>query len=111
MIAPPGTTTCDQTQHHKLLQHVRFGRLFELMEWVDQGLPVLVPELERPRNTDSPIREAIKCDNHSMVRFLWEKCWQREWEVQSLVVTALWEGNAVARLGGLAAENSYFRCR
>jgi hypothetical protein len=95
MIAPPETTTCDQTQHHKLLQHVRFGRLFELMEWVDQGLPVLVPELERPRNTDSPIREAIKCDNHSMVRFLWEKCWQREWEVQSLVATALWEGNAV----------------
>lgn len=96
MIAPPETLVCSPDQHGELLRHVRIGRLFELMDWVNQGLPVLIPESERPRTTDSLIREAIKCQNHSMVRFLWEKCWQREWEMKSLVATTIWEGNAAS---------------
>ena len=96
MIAPSETPVCSPDQHRELLRHVRFGRLFELMDWVDEGLPVLIPEAERPRNTASLIREAIKCGNHSMVRFLWEKCWQREWEMKSLVSTTIWEANAAA---------------
>lgn len=66
------------------------------MDWVAADLPVLIPESDRPRNTDSPIREAMKCGNHSMVRFLWEKCWQRQWEVDSLVSSTLWNGNAAS---------------
>lgn len=96
MIASPETPSCSAEQHAEILRHVRLGRLFELMDWVASGLPTLIPESERHRNTDSPICEAIKCGNHSMVRFLWETCWQRQWEVYSLVSTALWDGNAAA---------------
>jgi hypothetical protein len=96
MIASPETPSCSAEQHAEILRHVRLGRLFELMDWVAAGLPTLIPESERHRNTDSPIREAIKCGNHSMVRFLWEKCWQRQWEADSLVSSALWDGNAAA---------------
>ena len=96
MIASPEIPTCSPEQHAVILQHVRLGRLFELMDWVAEGLPTLIPDAERPRTKDSPIREAIKCGNHSMVRFLWEKCWQRQWEADSLVSAALWDGDAAA---------------
>lgn len=94
MIASPETPTCSPEQHAVILQHVRLGRLFELMDWVAEGLPTLIPDAERIRTKDSPIREAIQCENHSMVRFLWEKCWQRQWEADSLVSAALWDCTA-----------------
>ncbi len=96
MIAFAGIPSCSAEQHGEVLRHVRLGRLFELMDWVEQGGPTLVPEADRPRSTDSPIREAVKLGNHSMVRFLWESGWQREWETKSLVSAALWEGGAPA---------------
>ena len=83
-------------QHAEILRHVRLGRLFELMDWVAEGLSTLIPDTERPRTKDSPLREAIKCGNHSMVRFLWEKCWQRPYEIDSLVAATLWEGTVAA---------------
>lgn len=96
MIASNDTPFCSPEQHAELLRHVRLGRLFDLMDWVAAGMPTLIPESQRRRNSDSPILEAIKCGNHSMVRFLWEKCWQRQWEADSLISTALWDGNAAA---------------
>ncbi len=96
MIASKDTPFCSREQHVEILRHVRLGRLFELMDWVTSGLPTLIPESERRRNSDSPIREAIKYGNNSMVRFLWEKCWQRQWEADSLISTALWDGNVAA---------------
>lgn len=96
MIAPPDTLVCTPAQHAEIMRHVRLGRLFELMDWVADGLPTMIPATERPRTKDSPIREAITCGNHSMVRFLWERCWQWEWEAESLVASALWEGTTAA---------------
>ncbi len=46
MIAKPGTPVCTPGQHQTILWYVRSGRSFELMEWVEQGLPVLIPELD-----------------------------------------------------------------
>lgn len=94
MIAPSETLVCSAEQHAEILRHVRLGRLFELMDWVAAGLPTLIPEAERYRHRDSPIREAIRHGNHSMVRFMWEKCWQRQWEADSLVSSAIDDSNA-----------------
>ncbi|MEI6655173.1 MAG: hypothetical protein WCP45_10425 [Verrucomicrobiota bacterium] len=94
MIATPDVTVCTNEQHAELLRHARLGRLFELMEWVDQGKPTLCPDFERPRCRNSLIHEALERGNHSMVRVLWERAWQREWEIESLISTAIRERDA-----------------
>ena len=92
MLHPADTAVCSQEQHDELLSYVRLGQLFELMEWVDAGQPTLCPDFEKPRAKHSAICEALKRGNHSMVRFLWERCWQRSWELDGLVTGAIYDG-------------------
>jgi hypothetical protein len=96
MLAPSHAVVCSQDQHDELMRHVRLGRLFELMEWVEAGQPTLCPDFEKPKSKQSTIREAIDTGNHSMVRFLWEQCWQRPWEIDGIVARAIYDGSAPA---------------
>lgn len=96
MLAPRDAAVSTQEQHEELLRHVRLGQLFELMEWVESGHPTLCPDFEKPRSKQSAIYEALKRGNHSMVRFLWERCWQREWELDGIVARAIYDRNAPA---------------
>lgn len=96
MIAPIDAVPCTEDQQAELLRYVRTGRLFELMEWVESGKPTLCPVYERPRNRSSLIHEAVDHGNHSMVRFLWERTWQRPWETDSLVASTIFKRNAAS---------------
>lgn len=96
MLHSADTAVCSQEQHDELLRYVRLGQLFELMEWVDAGRPTLCPDFERPRAKHSPIYEAVSRGNHSMVRFLWERCWQRSWEIDGLIDSPVYDGSATS---------------
>jgi len=95
MLNSADTAVCSQEQHDELLQLVRFGQLFELMAWVDAGQPTLCPDFEKPRTRQSAIYEALMQGNHSMVRFLWERCWQRSWELDGLIANVMYHWDAV----------------
>ncbi len=92
MLNSANAAVCSQEQHDELLRHVRLGRLFEIMEWVGAGKPTLCPDFEKPRSKQSAIHEALERNNHSMVRFLWERCCQRPWELERLVGDAIYDG-------------------
>lgn len=96
MLASSNSAICTQEQHDDLLRHVRLGRLFELMDWIEAGHPTLCPEFEKPKPKQSAIRCALERGNHSMVQFLWERCWQRDWEIEGLISTAIYDRNAPA---------------
>jgi hypothetical protein len=96
MNAPPDTPRCTAEEHEDVLRLVRLGMLFELIEWVESGKPTLCPDFEKPRARQSAICEALDHGNHSMVRFLWDKCWQHEWETDGLVASAVYDRNAAA---------------
>ncbi len=105
MLDPAKAAVCSREQHDELLNHVRLGRLFELIEWVDDGRPTLCPDFDRPRANQSAVHEAMRIGNHSMVRFLWERCWQRPWEIERLVADAIYAG------GGAACEIAKYLIR
>ncbi|BCU76844.1 hypothetical protein [Luteolibacter sp. LG18] len=96
MLHSADIAVCSQEQQDQLLQFVRLGQLFELMDWVEAGSPTLCPDYEKPRVKPSAIHEAVRRGNHSMFRFLWEKCWQRAWELDGLLSSVLDHGGNAA---------------
>ena len=80
---------CSVEQHKQLISFVRKGKIFELMDWVKEGRPTLIPYEKNVRR--SLITEAARIGNHSMVVFLWEHALQRQWELDSLITYSLWE--------------------
>lgn len=72
------------TEEHKhLIQLVRYGRLFEVIEWVEAGKSTCIPEDYRGQG--SLIGIAIDRNNHSMVTYLLEHADLRDWERHLLV--------------------------
>lgn len=74
---------CSKKQHDHLLDLVRLGKLFEIIKWVDDGKPSLVPANGKIRR--SLICEAIRYGFHSMVVYLWEKTYQQPYEISELL--------------------------
>lgn len=89
MIASSHVSTASQGEYETVLDLIKIGKLFELMDWVENSKPTLCPDFEKPKYKQSPFLTAIELGNHSMVRYLWEKCWQREWEISDAVDFAL----------------------
>ena len=80
---------CSVEEHKQLIDLVRKGKLFELMDWVKEGNPTLIPYKKNVRR--SLITEAARIGNHSMVVFLWEHTFQRQWEIDQIIHYSLWE--------------------
>ena len=73
---------------------VRQGKLFELMDWVEEDRPTLISYENNVRR--SPAIQAARIGNHSMVVFLWENAYQQQWEIDELINYALWENSPAA---------------
>lgn len=91
MRAPEAARICSVEQNRELLHLVRTGQLFEIMDWVRDGNPTLMPPAINRKT--SPIHNAIDRCNHSMTRYLWEHAHQTEDEVDSLFSGAIGYGS------------------
>jgi hypothetical protein len=70
MLVDGQCTVCSKVEQDHLLELVRLGQLFELMQWVDEGKATLVVVTRNIRR--SLICEAVRYGFHSMVVYLWE---------------------------------------
>jgi hypothetical protein len=94
MLGNEGHPECSSGEHKKLMLLVRQGKLFELMDWVKEGKPTLIPYKQNVSR--SPIIRAARIGNHSMVTFLWKHALQSQWEIDDLIHYTMWENSPAA---------------
>ncbi len=72
------------TEEHKyLLELVKHGKLFEIMEWVDSGKSTRITDGSRRRH--SLIYHAIEQGNHSMIIYIVKNADFLPWETENLI--------------------------